>query len=377
MNHAIRNARIVTPDEDFIGSVEIRDGRIQKIDRGDSQVGEDFEEDILLPGIIDIHTDNLEKHFFPRPNIDWSPISAAVTHDAACVSVGVTTVFDSLSIGSFNGSPARGKENLHNLTGGLLHARDVGMLKADHYLHWRCETSSDFLCEWLEDFAGHPMAAMFSLMDHTPGQRQYKNLDKYLQNWRDQGLDDRAITVRLEECRERQERNALGNARIVAATSRQFGAVLVSHDDETPEHVDQAADLGATVAEFPVTVEAAERSRARGMVVVMGGPNLIRGGSYSGNVPASTLIQEGLLEAFASDYVPRSLIECAFRLVDPDFGWSLSRAISTVTSATARAAGLQDRGEVALGKRADLLRVRRVHGMPVLRGVWVEGARVA
>lgn len=377
MNHVIRNARIVTPDEDFVGSVEIRDGRIRTIDRGNSQVGEDFDGDVLVPGIIDIHTDNLEKHFFPRPNIDWSPVSAAVTHDAACVSVGVTTVFDSLSIGSFNGSPARGKDNLRNLTNGLMQARDGGMLKADHHLHWRCETSSDSLGEWLDDFADHPMAGMFSLMDHTPGQRQYKNLETYLRNWRDQGLDDRAIEVRLEECLERQSRNAGANARIVAKTARRLDAVLVSHDDETPEHVDQAADLGATVAEFPVTVEAAERSRARGMVVVMGGPNLIRGGSYSGNVPASTLIQEGLLEAFASDYVPRSLIECAFRLTDPDFGWSLPRAVSTVTSAAARAAGLQDRGEVALGKRADLLRVRRIEGLPVLRGVWVEGARVA
>jgi alpha-D-ribose 1-methylphosphonate 5-triphosphate diphosphatase len=190
-------------------------------------------------------------------------------------------------------------------------------------------------------------------------------------------MDDKAISARLEECRERQGRNADANARLVAETARGRGAILVSHDDETVDHIDRAADLGATVAEFPVTQEAAERSRARGMVVVMGGPNLIRGGSYSGNVPASTLIDQGLLEAFASDYVPRSLIECAFRLTDPDFGWSLSKAAATVTLSAARAAGLGDRGEITAGKRADLLRVRRLQGLPILRSVWVEGRRVA
>lgn len=377
MEYALRNARVVTRDEDFIGSVLVRDGRIAAVDRGAGQVGEDLEGDVLMPGIIDIHTDNLEKHFFPRPNIDWGPVSAAVTHDAACISVGVTTVFDSLSIGSFNGYPARGKDNLHRLTGGVAAAREAGMLKADHHLHWRCETASDNLAEWLGEFADHPMASMFSLMDHTPGQRQYRNLDIYLQNWRSQGMDDQAIAARLEDCRERQARNADANAELVAQTAKARGAVLVSHDDETADHVDRAADLGATVAEFPVTLEAAARSQARGMTVVMGGPNLIRGGSYSGNVPAAELAREGLLEGFASDYVPRSLIECAFKLTTGEFGWSLAQAAATVTATVAKAAALPDRGEVEAGRRADLLRVRVMETLPILRGVWTEGRRVA
>ena len=126
-----------------------------------------------------------------------------------------------------------------------------------------------------------------------------------------------------------------------------------------------------------MTVEAARRARARGMVIVMGGPNLIRGGSYSGNVPASDLAREGLLDAFASDYVPRSLIECAFALTGEAFGWSLPKAAAVVTSGPARAAGLADRGTLAPGLRADLARVRLMGGLPVVRGVWVEGARAA
>lgn len=377
MEFALKNARVVTRDEDFIGSVLVRDGRIAAVDRGVGQVGEDFEGDVLIPGIIDIHTDNLEKHFYPRPNIDWDPVSAAVVHDGGCLSVGVTTVFDSLSLGSFNGSAARGKENLHRLTAGLSAAAEAGMLKADHRIHWRCETTSDVLADWLADLSDHPLATMFSLMDHTPGQRQYRNIETYLANWRAGGMDDQAIDVRLAECRERQARNADGNARLVAEVAKAKGATLVSHDDETADHVDRAADLGATVAEFPVTLEAAAQAQARGMTIVMGGPNLMRGGSYSGNVPAAELAEQDLLEAFASDYVPRSLIECAFRLAAPGFDWPLAKAVATVTATAAKAADLDDRGAVEPGLRADLLRVRMAESLPILRGVWAQGLRVA
>lgn len=377
MEQAYRNARVVTREEDFIGSVLVRDGMIVSVDRGAGTVGDDFDGDVLMPGVIDIHTDALEKHFFPRPNIDWNPVSAAVTHDAACLSVGVTTVFDSLSVGSYNVSVARDHENMNRLTDGLLEARDGGMLKADHRLHWRCETTSDDLTRRLAALADHPMTALFSMMDHTPGQRQYRNIELHLNNWRDRGMTEDQIARRLDDIRTRQAKNAARNARFVAELARAKGVALASHDDEDVEHVDEAADLGATVSEFPVTLEAAERAHARGMTVVMGGPNLIRGGSYSGNVPASELAEAGLLDAFASDYVPRSLVECVFALASDKFGWSLPRAVAVVTATVAAAVGLSDRGAVEAGRRADLLRVRRIRDVPVLRGAWVGGERMA
>jgi alpha-D-ribose 1-methylphosphonate 5-triphosphate diphosphatase len=376
VERAFRNARVVTREEDFIGSVLVRDGVIAAIDRGQGATGEDLEGDVLMPGVVDIHTDNLEKHFFPRPNIDWNPVSAAVTHDAACISVGVTTVFDSLSVGSMNGAASRGQDNLTRLADGLQQAREAGMLKADHRIHWRCETTADELAERLTPLAEHPLASMFSMMDHTPGQRQYRNLENHLRNWRAGGMTEAAAEQRLADCRARQARNADRNRRLVAEIAHARGAPLVSHDDEDAAHIDEAADLGATVAEFPVTLEAAERARDRGMIIVMGGPNLIRGGSYSGNVPAAELASADLLDAFASDYVPRSLIECAFALAEPPFGWSLADAVAVVTATAAAAAGMDDRGVIAPGARADLLRVRRVNGLPVLRGVWTGGERV-
>lgn len=372
-----RNALVVTADDAFTGSVQVRGGRIAAVDRGVSAVGEDLEGDVLMPGVIDLHTDNLEKHFYPRPKIDWSPLSAAVTHDGCCLSVGVTTVFDSLSIGSFNAAASRDHENLVRLAGGLAAARDAGMLKAEHRLHWRCETPADDLPDRLEALAAHPMTGLFSLMDHTPGQRQYRNLERHLAGWAEQGMSPQAIEDRMAGIRDRQARNADRHRRLVAELAAARGCPLASHDDEDAAHIDLAADLGATVAEFPVTLEAARRARERGMVVVMGGPNLIRGGSYSGNVRASDLAHAGLLDAFASDYVPRSLIECAFALTRPEFGWTLAQAASVVTSTPARAAGLPDRGVIASGRRADLVRVRIHDGMPVVRGVWVEGRRAA
>lgn len=376
MELAFKNARVVTVEDSFLGSVLVRDGKIVSVDRG-GDVGEDLDGDVLMPGVIDLHTDNLEKHFFPRPNIDWNPVSAAVTHDGCCLSVGVTTVFDSLSIGTFNPSVARNHDNLPRLANGLLAARDAGLLKGDHRLHWRCETPADDLPARLEQLASHPLTSLFSLMDHTPGQRQYRNIEKHLANWAANGMSPQDIDERLAGIHDRQSRNAANNRRLVAALAKSRSIPLASHDDEDVEHVDEAADLGATVSEFPVTLEAARRAKERGMVVVMGGPNLMRGGSYSGNVPASELAEAGLLDAFASDYVPRSLIECAFALTAPPFGWDLARAVAVVTAAPARAAQLTDRGTIAPGRRADLVRVSTRGGLPVVRGVWVEGQRAA
>ena len=377
MELAFRNARVVTGDEDFIGSVLVRDGVVAEVSRGPSEVGEDFEGDVLMPGVVDLHTDSLEKHYFPRPNIDWNPVSAAVTHDGCCLSVGVTTILNSLTLGSFNPSAARNTDNLRRLVDGLHDAQDQGMLRADHKIHWRCETTADDRRSRLEVMADHPMTAMFSLMDHTPGQRQYRNLEKHLANWQANGMSEATALERLAQVRDRQARNAEGNRTHVAQMAKSRGTPLASHDDESLAHVDEAADLGATVAEFPVTAEAARRARERGMVVVMGGPNLIRGGSYSGNVPAAELAQADLLDAFASDYVPRSLVECAFAMTREPFGWSLAQAVALVTAGPARAVGLDDRGEIALGRRADLLRVRLAGELPLVRGVWTQGERAA
>jgi len=372
----IKNARIVTSSEDFIGSLLVRNGEIAAIDRGQSNVGEDWDGDVLMPGIVDLHTDNLEKHFYPRPNIDWNPRSAAVIHDSYEIAVGITTIFNSLSIGSFRASPSRRRDRVALLVENLQGASESGLLKADHRIHWRCETTSDYLQEDLPELSQFAATSLFSMMDHTPGQRQYRNVSRHLANWQATGLSEEECSARLDAHRERQARNGRPNRVFVAELAKEKSKPLATHDDECVEHIDEAADLGSTIAEFPVTIEAAQRSRDRGMTIVMGGPNLMRGQSYSGNVRAADLADSGLLDAFASDYVPRSLLESAIAMTREPHGWTLSRAVSLVTSNPARATGLDDRGEIAVGKRADLLRVRIDGEIPLLREARVRGARV-
>jgi alpha-D-ribose 1-methylphosphonate 5-triphosphate diphosphatase len=300
-----------------------------------------------------------------------------MTHDGGCISVGVTTVFDSLSLGSFGGQESRSSDNLYRLADGLGKAAAAGALKADHRLHWRCELPSEFVGEEAERLAPHPLTGLFSLMDHTPGQRQYMHKERFLDRaWRAGGMSEEAIAQRMEAQLERQARNVEPNRALIAAIAKARGVPLAAHDDETDQHVDDAADVGATIAEFPVTAAAAKRSRERGMAVIMGGPNLIRGGSYSGNLGAAEAADLGVLDGFASDYVPRSLIECAFALTAPRFGWTLPAAFAAVSRVPAVAAGLADRGVIAPDKRADLVRIRMVGGLPMVCGVWAGGARV-
>lgn len=381
MPDVLSNARIVTPTGVVNGALSMAGGVIASIDGGTMTTGadlagEDLEGDWLIPGIIDIHTDNLERHFFPRPNIDWDPVSAAIVHDGLCISVGVTTVYDSLSVGSFGYGEARTPDNLHRLTDGLHTAAAAGMLKADHRIHWRCEAPSDVLADWLPPLAQRPLTGLYSLMDHTPGQRQYRNASKFYTMWRQQGLSEADIEARMAERAERVAKNDARNRRFVADIAHAQGLPLASHDDETADHIADAASFGVTIAEFPVTFAAAQAARASGMCVIMGGPNLIRGGSYSGNVPASELIEAGMHIGFASDYVPRSLIECAFALNGPRWGLPIEHAVDTVTGAPARAMQLHDRGALVAGRRADMVRVRQHDGHVIVRGVWTAGVRV-
>ena len=189
-------------------------------------------------------------------------------------------------------------------------------------------------------------------------------------------MSDREVEEHLEFLRRRQTTLCPQNRKQVSAIATDRGLPLASHDDGEVAHVDEAVALRASIAEFPTTLLAAEHAMRSGMKVVMGAPNLIRGGSYSGNVSSAEVAMEGCLDVIASDYVPRGMIESAFLLSSEAFGWSLPRAIATVTSNAAAAAGLEDRGSIREGMRADLVRVAQINGHPLVRGTWAAGKRV-
>lgn len=383
MNQTVfRNARLVLADEVILGSVQVKDGRIAAIDSGEStsKEGIDLQGDYLMPGFVEMHTDNFERHLMPRPKVQWAEMPALLAHDAEVTAAGITTVFDALGVGDADPDSLRGS-TWHAVINTLDTCTQQGLLRADHHLHVRCELPAPNTIELFKPFHDHPRLSLISLMDHTPGQRQWENIDVarvYYTGKKGWSSDKFERQVALSA--ELQERYAGPHRAWFVDYCRTHGIALASHDDTTAAHVQQAHAEGASMSEFPTTLLAASTAHECGLLNVMGGPNVVRGGSHSGNVAAADLARQGLLDILSSDYVPGSLLSAVMRLVDEDI-LSLPQAVTTVSHHPAQATGLHDRGRIADGLRADLVHVRLVD-LPqgrhhaVVRAVWREGERV-
>ncbi len=373
----LTNAAIVLPDAIIHGSVVLRDGLITDIQSGQTAVrgATDFEGNYLIPGIVDLHTDNLERQVLPRPNARWPSRSAMLAHDAQCAVAGVTTVFDSLCIGDLGFDPDRIRTSreavadLDDLTG-------TGLLKTEHFLHLRCELPALDMLPLLDQLADHRLTRLVSLMDHSPGVGQYTDLDRYRTLRQREGLSEVEVERRITELQAQRVRLGAPNRIALLAKMEGSGVVMASHDDETEADVAQNHADGIRISEFPVTLAAARAAKVHGMDVIAGSPNMVRGSSHSGNVAAADLVREGVIDAFASDYVPASLVEAVFLCVERA-RLTLPRAVALVTANPARMAGLNDRGRIAPGAKADLVRVQTHGGTPIVREVWRAGQRVA
>ena len=374
----IRNARLVTADEEFTGNLVMDGDLIGAMDPGSTSVtdGEDWAGDWLLPGLVELHTDNLEKHLAPRPGVLWNAHSAMVVHDAQCAAAGITTVLDSVVIGDLDQGGARAQTQ-HTSIAALRQCRDEGLLRIEHLLHLRCEISVPDILEVFNQYADDPLLKLVSVMDHTPGQRQWRNLKSYRRYAeRNERFSDATFDAMIAQRKADQQAYAVPHRQAIVAAARARGLPLASHDDTLLTDVHQAVEEGIVLSEFPTTLAAAQTAREAGMAIIMGGPNLVKGGSHSGNVSAAELAQADLLDIFSSDYVPSSLLLAVFMLGHLA-QWTLPKAVRTVTLNPARAIGLQDRGELAVGQRADLLRVRMNRaGMPTVMETWVAGKRV-
>jgi alpha-D-ribose 1-methylphosphonate 5-triphosphate diphosphatase len=374
----IRNARIVTHDEEFTGVVRTAGDRIVEVMPGDTSVpeAEDWDGDYLIPGLVELHTDNIEKHLAPRPGVLWNNEAAIIVHDAQVAAAGITTVFDALAIGSRENVGLRGRDIQTQCAASIERFAARGLLRAEHFLHLRCEVATPDVVEVFDELSTNPLLKLASVMDHTPGQRQWhdpaqwRRYQERLGKW----SDERAAAA-LEELADDHVRYASAHRRAIVARCAALGLSVASHDDTLVEHVDEAAADGVALCEFPTTLSAAQAARRHGIATIMGAPNVVRGGSHSGNVSALELAQENLLDILSSDYVPSSLMIAAFDLVRKA-GWSLPRAISTVSSAPAHAAGLTDRGAIAVGLRADFVRVATAGDLPVPRATYRAGMRV-
>ncbi len=374
------NATIVTAERAFVGHVVAEGGRIVEIGEGRGSRGDvDFGGDYLLPGLVELHTDHLEAHYMPRPRVLWHAGSAVMAYDAQIASAGITTVFDSFRVG-MDAYEERGGvgEQVVTLADTIEQARAADLLRADHQTHLRCEIPSPNVVEFLEEFLGTHPARLVSLMDHTPGQRQFRDINKYFIYYGGKTGKSEAALQELVVERQRVGRDrAEANRPRIVEIARAHGLTLASHDDTTVEDVALAVHEGVSIAEFPTTLEAAAASRAAGMATVMGAPNVVRGGSHSGNASARDFAEAGLLDILSSDYVPAALLMGAFRLADAPHMGGLPGAVRLVTKNPAEAVGLFDRGEIAIGRRADLVRVAAHQNEPVVRAVWRMARRVA
>lgn len=373
----LANAGLVLPDRVVTGAVTIEKGVISEIAEGDTVPtgAVDCGGDLVLPGLVELHTDNVERHIEPRPEVDWPHLPALIAHDAELASTGITTVFDAMRVGSIHSGKGRYIDYARKLADELLTARAQGLFKISHFLHLRAEICSETLLAELAAFGPEDRVGIVSLMDHTPGQRQFRDLTAlktYVTKKR--GMDDAEFAEHVENLLSLQARFGAQHETGAVAEAGRLGAVLASHDDTTAEQVATSSGNGVGFAEFPTTVEAAKACRAHGIAVMMGAPNLIRGGSHSGNVAAEDLARADLLDIVSSDYVPSALLLSAFHLAQL---WNdLPRAVATVTARPAKAAGLVDRGALLPGLRGDVLRVRTIGQTPLLRGVWSQGNKV-
>ena len=373
----LANADLILPDGVVRGALHMEGGRIARITEGAAVPpgAVDCGGDHLAPGLIELHTDNLERHIQPRPGVDWPHETAILAHDGELASVGSTTVFDALRVGSlYGGSGAYGRyaRPLAQEINALVAA---GETRISHFIHLRAEICSETLADELAEFGDDHAVRLVSLMDHTPGQRQFRDISKLKEYEQGKyGMSDAQFDAHVARLTDLQSRYADAHEAEAIAAAGRMGAVLASHDDTTAEQVARSADHGIGLAEFPTTLEAAEACRAHGILTIMGGPNLIRGGSHSGNVAAMELAQAGLLDILSSDYIPSSLLLAVARLATV---WDdLPRAVRAATSTPARAVGLTDRGALEPGLRADVIRLGGLPGTPRVRGVWSGGQQV-
>ena len=372
------NARVVLANEIIHGHVVVRDGRIAAVASGSTAIAgaHDLQGDFLLPGLVEVHTDNLERHVMPRPKVTFPMQAAVQAHDGEVAAAGITTVLDAIGVGDPYDDGFRARDQ-----GELLRVLDrldaAGSLRVDHHVHVRAELPAPNALALFEPFRQHRRLRLISLMDHTPGQRQWTDIEHARVYYTGKkGWSNEKFAAEMRIAPERQAKYAGPHRQWFADFAREHRVALATHDDTTVAHVDEAVALGAAMSEFPTSLAAARHARAHGLATIAGAPNVVRGGSHSGNVAALELARAGLLDALSSDYVPASLMLAAW-ILKRDAGFSLSEAVNVVSRAPARACGFDDRGEIANGLRADLVRVREVDGHPVVREVWSAGRRVA
>jgi alpha-D-ribose 1-methylphosphonate 5-triphosphate diphosphatase len=364
---AVTGARVVTPDVVVDGGVRVEGDRIVDVGEVDTDgaVALDADGRFLLPGLVDLHGDDIESHLHPRSGARMDTHMALAAADRSNLAAGITTKFHAISFETdpdADRSPELGAE----LTAAVESADD---LMADHRIHARCEVTQAECVEAVLDVVDAGHADLVSVMSHVPGKGQFRDQEAFVQYYRDssdhtveeaQEMIAERGDVEMATLRDRVER--------VVDRAHDAGAVTASHDDEDPAEVERLAETGVDVTEYPITMETARRAADLGMTVAMGAPNLVRGESQWGNLETAAAIDAGVVDALVADYHPPSMLAGAF----VDTGEPLPERVARVTADPAVAVGLSDRGRIEAGARADLVLVDR-DPSPTVRRAFVAG----
>ena len=368
----LTGARVVLPNDVLEDAAVLLDNGVIAAINPESGHGAqtlDLKGKTLMPGMIDLHCDALEKEVEPRPNVYFPLDFACAQADKRNAAAGVTTVFHALSFANeelgvrnnaFAASVARAVHawNPHGLV--------------DNRVHCRYEVTDPAAPEILLKLMENDEMHLLSVMDHSPGQGQFKDITAY-RNYLARTY--KKIDAELDELlanKLKQSEGTMDRIRTLTEAARERGVSVASHDDDTPEKVKSLSNLGVTISEFPINLESARAAKAHDMHTIFGAPNILRGKSQSNSMRALDAVKEGLADCLCGDYHPATMIAAIFRL--PELaGISLSQAVRLVSANPARAAGLNDRGSIETGKRADLVAVAHINGLPHAAKVWSRG----
>lgn len=379
----LSDIKIVLPDGVVErGAVRIEDGVICEIVKGSApQPVPSLGGLTLIPGLIDLHGDMLERDLEPRPAARFPTGMGLYEIDKRYAGSGITTAFAAISF-AWRRKDVRSQESAIEIIETISRLRGTTLI--DLRVHARFEVTNPETGPILRDLLDRQLVHLVSIMDHTPGQGQYKDIDRYLgfmQRWLGADLDilgehkERILATMKQniEAAARKSRDWTVIQEVINV-ARQYGIPVASHDDDTTEKVIKQAQMGITISEFPVTREAARAARANGMRVIMGAPNAYRGQSTSQNLSALEAIQDELVDILATDYYPAAILHTIFKLAR-DGVMPLSEGVKLASTNAANAMKMLDRGRIAIGCRADLVLVEDAE-FPRVRGTFCGGIPV-